>query len=98
VWTANQPQPWSVDFFELSGCGHHVLWGCRLPSRTSSSGVHAFSPYTRDLPWTESLQQAAFLGSHRSPSRLRPLFTTALSFKLDDESSASGPIAREIEL
>ena len=49
VWKSNQPQPWSVDFFELSGCGHHVLWGCRLPSRQSSNGVHAFCPYTRDL-------------------------------------------------
>ena len=49
VWKANQPEPWSVDFFELSGCGHHVLWGCRLPSSRSSNGVHAFCPYTRDL-------------------------------------------------
>jgi hypothetical protein len=50
VWKANQPQPWSVEFFELTGCGRHVLWGCRLPSRSSSAGVHAFCPYTRDLP------------------------------------------------
>ncbi|HEY8073536.1 MAG TPA: hypothetical protein VIF62_05490 [Labilithrix sp.] len=50
VWRSNQPQPWSVDFFELTGCGHHVLWGCRLPGNKSSPGVHAFCPYTRDLP------------------------------------------------
>jgi hypothetical protein len=50
VWKSNQPQPWSVEFFELTGCGHHVLWGCRLPSSKSSAGVHAFCPYTRDLP------------------------------------------------
>jgi hypothetical protein len=50
VWQANQPQPWTVEFFELTGCGHHVLWGCRLPGRGSSAGVHAFCPYTRDLP------------------------------------------------
>jgi hypothetical protein len=49
VWQANQPKPWPVEFFELTGCGHHVLWGCRLPSRSSSNGVHAFCPYTRDL-------------------------------------------------
>ncbi len=49
VWKSNQPQPWSVDFFELTGCGHHVLWGCRLPSSKSSAGVHAFCPYMRDL-------------------------------------------------
>lgn len=50
VWQKNQPQPWDVDFFELTGCGHHVLWGCRLPSSRSSAGVHAFCPYTRELP------------------------------------------------
>lgn len=50
VWRANQPKPWGVEFFELTGCGHHVLWGCRLPGRASSAGVHAFCPYTRDLP------------------------------------------------
>jgi hypothetical protein len=49
VWKANQPQPWSVEFFELTGCGHHVLWGCKLPSSKSSSGVLASCPYTRDL-------------------------------------------------
>lgn len=49
VWQSNQPKPWSVDFFELTGCGHHVLWGCTLPSSKSSAGVHAFCPYTRDL-------------------------------------------------
>jgi hypothetical protein len=38
VWQANQPQPWGV-----------VLWGCTLPGRGSSAGVHAFCPYTRDL-------------------------------------------------
>jgi hypothetical protein len=49
VWKSHQPEPWSVHFFELTGCGHHVLWGCRLPSSRSSAGVHAFCPYTRDL-------------------------------------------------
>ena len=49
VWKSNQPKGWPVDFFELTGCGHHVLWGCQLPSSRSSVGVHAFCPYTRDL-------------------------------------------------
>jgi hypothetical protein len=49
VWKSNQSQPWSVEFYELTGCGHHVLWGCRLPSSKSSAGVHAFCPYERDL-------------------------------------------------
>lgn len=49
VWKSHQPGAWDVDFFELEGCGHHVLWGCRLPSSKSSAGVHVFCPYTRDL-------------------------------------------------
>jgi hypothetical protein len=48
VWKSNQPKPWSVEFFEL-GCGHRVLCGCRLPSKSSSAGVHALCPYTRKL-------------------------------------------------
>lgn len=54
VWKSKQPKGWSVDFFELTGCGHHVLWGCRLPSSRSSAGVHAFCPYTRNLDATAS--------------------------------------------
>ncbi len=50
VWKSNQSQPWDVHFFELTGCGHHVLWGCRLPGNKSSANAHAFCPYTRDLP------------------------------------------------
>ena len=50
VWKKNQVEPWDVHFFELTGCGHHVLWGCRLPGNKSSANAHAFCPYTRNLP------------------------------------------------
>lgn len=60
VWQANhQPKPWNADFFELAGCGHHVLWGCVLPGKQSSVGAGPAVVYERDLdePATSSTKR-----------------------------------------
>ncbi|HEY1692675.1 MAG TPA: serine/threonine-protein kinase [Polyangiaceae bacterium] len=47
VWKANQPKPRDNGdtIFEMTGCGHHLLWGCRRGQKLMSCGYeHELAP------------------------------------------------------